>query len=141
MPSAPQKRQGMSFSWVRDRIFVKQALASARFLCEVNPAHAAFIAEASDRNYLEGHHLIPLSCQPPFSISIDVYANLVGLCPNCHRFLRFARRADRRTVLSDLYSARADRLHHGGTDVNHDGFPAAASRQTLRMGHGWRHGQ
>ena len=38
------------------------------------------------------------------------------------RSLHFARRADRQPVLSSLYTARADRLHHSGIDVSHDEF-------------------
>ena len=127
---SPRKRQTAASAWVRDRIIVQQALAGARFLCEVNPAHATFIAEASDRNYLEGHHLIPLSRQSAFANSLDVYANLVGLCPNCHRFLHFARCVDRQPVLSALYSARAARLHHSGIDLSHDDFLAATMRSS-----------
>jgi len=121
---APRRRSAASFAWVRDRIIVQQALASAEFLCGVNPSHTTFIAEASNRNYLEGHHLIPLSQQATFANSLDIYANIVGLCPNCHRFLHLARRADRQPILSSLYTSRVHRLAQSGIAITHDAFLA-----------------
>ena len=38
---------------------------------------------------MEAHHLIPLKFQDDFHYSIDVPANIVSLCPNCHREVHF----------------------------------------------------
>lgn len=118
----PQRRQIESSRWNRDRIIVQQALRSAHFLCEVNPAHTTFIAESTGKNYIEGHHIIPMNCQDAFANSLDIYANILGVCPNCHRLLHYARQAERRSALKTIYSARAERLCHSGISLSKDEF-------------------
>ena len=120
----PQRRLVESARWNRDRIIIQQALRSARFLCEVNPAHTTFIAEASGENYIEGHHIIPMCRQNSFENSLDIYANILGVCPNCHRLLHYARQAERRSALNTIYSARAERLCHSGILLGRDDFLA-----------------
>ena len=53
-------------------------------MCELDNSHKTFQQENS-RNYVEGHHAIPMHAQEDFEHSIDVPENIVALCPNCHR--------------------------------------------------------
>lgn len=59
---------------------------------------------------MEGHHLIPLKHQTKFSNGIDVYANIVCLCPICHRLLHFGIQSEKAYVAEYLYERRSERL-------------------------------
>ena len=74
----------------------------------------SFIANNTDHAYMEGHHLIPMRWQESFNTSLDVYANIVCLCPTCHRLLHFGRDCDKIPVLDKLYYERFDRLQTAG---------------------------
>ena len=122
--SLPKKRE---YHWNRDRIIVEQVLQSDKYLCEVDLRHKTFIARRNDQPYLEGHHLIPLARQKEFKVSLDVYANIIGLCPNCHRQLHFGKQTEIRDILKPIYTARAARFHNSGFTLSKDEFLALAA--------------
>ena len=65
------------------------ALNHAKHKCE--PCHKnTFKNKSTGLQYVEGHHLIPLSCQKSFNYSLDVEENVVALCPMCHSKLHHA---------------------------------------------------
>lgn len=117
----PQKRE---YRWNRDRIIVEQVLLVDKYLCEIDPQHKTFVARRNDQPYLEGHHLIPLARQKEFDVSLDVYANIIGLCPNCHRQLHFGRQSEIRAILKPIYDVRAARFHNSGLELSKDEFLA-----------------
>ena len=129
VPVAPPKSlpKKLEYHWNRDRIIVEQVLQSDKYLCEVDPKHKTFIARRNDQPYLEGHHLIPLARQKEFKVSLDVYANIIGLCPNCHRLLHFGKQTEIRDILKPIYTARADRFHNSGFTLSKDEFLALAA--------------
>ena len=122
--SLPKKQE---YHWNRDRIIVEQVLLADKYLCEVDSKHKTFIARRNDQPYLEGHHLISLARQKEFKVSLDVYANIIGLCPNCHRQLHFGKQAEIRDILRPIYDARADRLYNSGITLLKDEFLAIAA--------------
>ena len=122
--SLPKKQE---YHWNRDRIIVEQVLQADKYLCEINPKHKTFIARRNDQPYLEGHHLIPLAKQKDFKVSLDVYANIIGLCPNCHRQLHFGKQTEIRDILKPIYTARAARLQNSGITLSKDEFLAVAA--------------
>lgn len=61
------------------------ALKYANYKCEINPEHKSFISGSTGKEYVEAHHIIPLSQQCNYKKSLDVEANIVALCPNCHK--------------------------------------------------------
>lgn len=71
---------------------------------------------------MEGHHLIPLKSQPKFECSIDVYANVVCLCPNCHRLMHFGRDKERIYMAESFYEHRSERLAKSGLDISKKDF-------------------
>lgn len=83
--------------------------AVALGVCEACGTDKTFLKE-NGRQYFEGHHLVPLSRQASFNVSLDVPANVVCLCPTCHRFLHFGATQDRRRCLLRIYEKRADAL-------------------------------
>lgn len=75
---------------------------------------------------MEGHHIIPMKKQESFNTSLDVYANIVCLCPTCHRLLHFGRERDKKPVLDKLYFERSERLANSGIKISHEEFINAA---------------
>lgn len=72
--------------------------------------------------YMEGHHAIPMKFQDKFNYSIDIYANIVCLCPICHRLLHYGIASEKDKVLNKIYSARADRLAACGIRIGKADF-------------------
>ena len=95
----PRLSPNVTYGWNRDRVIVEQVLALDKYHCEINPLHKTFVTRYNNKLYLEGHHLIPLSKQMYFEKSLDVYANIIGLCLNCHRQLQFGKIADVQDII------------------------------------------
>lgn len=87
--------------------------ARAKGICEVCGEKETFLKE-DGHQYFEGHHLIQMSLQASFRVSLDVPGNVVCLCPECHRFLHFGRQKDRKRCLTDIYNRRASILAEAG---------------------------
>ena len=101
-------------TWNRSEIIKCQSIRLANYECEINRKHATFISARNGMPYMEGHHTIPMRLQDSFDISLDVYANIVCVCPTCHRFLQFGRKEDKLIIAEKIYYNRADRLAHSG---------------------------
>ena len=129
IPVAPPKSlpKIQSYQWNRDRIIVEQVLQADKYLCEVNSNHKTFVARRNAQPYLEGHHIIPLSRQKEFNVSLDVYANIIGLCPTCHRQLHFGKQSEIRKILKPVYDLRAERFVKSGIAISKDEFLAIAA--------------
>lgn len=111
-----------TMEWRRNRIIKKQALEFAQYKCEVDSGHITFIAAATMKPYMEGHHAVPMKEQNNFDVSLDVYANIVCLCPICHRLLHYGKVSRKREVLEQIYIARDDRLQNSGIYLTKDQF-------------------
>jgi 5-methylcytosine-specific restriction protein A len=85
----PEKHTKIQTSWGRSSIIKIQTIESARYQCEINLEHYTFIARSTGHPYMEGHHVLPMKYQDKFDKSLDVYANIVCLCPICHRLLHY----------------------------------------------------
>lgn len=108
--------------WVRSEIVKSQTLKIANYKCEINDDHKTFIEARNGKQYMEGHHTIPMKCQSFFNTSLDVYANIVCICPVCHRLLHFGRTEDKLLLAEKIYYNRADRLAHSGIALSHNEF-------------------
>ena len=62
--------------------------------------------------------MIPLSEQDNYEYSLDVPANIVSLCSNCHNQLHYG--IDPVPLLTKLYEARKDELKAAGIDISLD---------------------
>ena len=94
----------------RDPVKAANAKAAANYLCEHNNQHATFTNKATNRNYVEAHHLIPMQLQSKFFYSLDIEANIVSLCPVCHRMIHHATNEEKREIITKLYNERVERL-------------------------------
>ena len=77
-----------TITYQRDFSVAKRALFNSGYKCELDNTHITFIT-CNGLPYVEAHHLIPLSKQSEFEYSLDVEANIISLCPNCHRKLHY----------------------------------------------------
>jgi 5-methylcytosine-specific restriction endonuclease McrA len=84
------------------------AIAHSNYKCESDPSHSSFIRKNRNEPYLEPHHLIPLSKQSQFQYSLDVEANIVSLCSNCHNEVHYGQ--DYKRLIEVLFSKRKTRL-------------------------------
>ena len=108
--------------WKRSNILRRQVIASANYMCEIDKTHESFIAESTGKPYMEGHHAIPMRLQPKFDCSLDIYANIICLCPLCHRKIHLGRKAERKVMMLQLYAERVDRLVKSGIHLSKEEF-------------------
>lgn len=106
----------------RSSIVKVQSLKAAKYMCEINDGHKTFTAVSNLEQYMEGHHLIPLQMQDEFKYSLDNYANIVCLCPTCHRLLHYGVDAEKKECLEELYKARHTRLCSIGIELSRNQF-------------------
>lgn len=71
----------------RSRIYKDEALEQANYQCEFNNSHTTFLV--NNKQYMEGHHLIPISNQNKFDKNLDTPINIISLCPNCHKMAHY----------------------------------------------------
>ena len=104
--------------WNRSTIIKKQVLEAAKNECEINKEHQTFIAQSTGKQYMEGHHLIPMKKQSLFNVSLDVYANIVCLCPTCHRLLHYGLNSNKEEMLNRMYTMRNTRFANSGINIS-----------------------
>lgn len=92
----------------RNQSVVSNALAFAKYMCENNCSNNLFMRKNKPVFYTEAHHLIPLKFQEYFETSLDVEANVISLCPMCHRLIHHGLNNDK--VIEKLYKNRKSRL-------------------------------
>ena len=94
------------------------AVARANYHCEIDPSHESFVRRSNGKNYVEAHHLIPLSYWKEFEYSIDVEANIVALCSTCHNRIHLGQ--DAKDLVKALYEKRKDELEQSGIGIDID---------------------
>lgn len=87
----------------------------ASFKCEIDAQHKTFINK-SGKNFIECHHLIPLKYQDEFKYSLDVFANIVCLCPLCHRIIHNAKNSEKE--VAEIYKKRIKDLKKAGIEIS-----------------------
>ncbi|AXK51618.1 HNH endonuclease [Spiroplasma alleghenense] len=77
-----------------------------------------FPEKKEGNNYVEIHHLIPREFSGNFGYSIEVAANYVSLCPNCHRMLHIGKSDFKKEYIKLLYLDRKNRLKKCKLDIS-----------------------
>lgn len=108
--------------WKRSNILRTQVIQFADNKCELDNTHESFIAEKDHKPYMEGHHGLPMKLQNKFDHSLDVYANIICLCPLCHRRIHYGLKDERRELISRIYDIRASRLITSGIQINRNDY-------------------
>lgn len=102
----PEQKEYITKKYERSIIEATKAKELANWCCEIDNTHSTFLAKSNNKQYVEAHHLIPVSAQKYFNSSIDCSSNIVSLCPNCHRLIHFANDAEKIELLQKLYKKR-----------------------------------
>lgn len=55
-------------------------------------------------NFVECHHIIPLSLSDSFSENLDCINNIIPLCPNCHKAIHLSNSAFKEPLISRIYN-------------------------------------
>jgi len=95
----------------------RRAIIDSGFSCEVDERHESFTRKDSEHKYTEAHHLIPRKHQRKFINSLDVIANIVSLCSNCHNCVHYGSTAERNSIIEKLFEKRQQRLSVVGLDI------------------------
>lgn len=106
--------------YARDIKVASNAILIANYECEIDSNHKSFIRKSNGKNYTEAHHLIPMEFQDNFEYSLDVEANIVSICSNCHNCLHYGLDKEKILLLEQLYNNRIDRLNKVGLSVTFD---------------------
>ena len=122
IPVAEMRQSKKTSIWKRDRVICHQVIVAAHFLCEISREHKTFMTKETNRPYMEGHHIIPLAKQKSFSHSLDVYANIISLCPVCHRLLHYGIEKKKLPALKKIWLTRQKRLTQSGLDMDLEHF-------------------
>ncbi len=111
-PQKPPEKQDCNGinKYRRNGSYAKQALEQANYECEINSKHTTFISKATNKQYMEAHHLFPMSAQEEISNSLDIPANIIALCPECHRKIHFAKTEEKNEIILSLYKNRESEL-------------------------------
>lgn len=103
----------------------KHALCLADYKCEYDINHSTF-KTSKGYNYMEGHHLIPCTYSNAIDFwnkyhrNIDSEANIVSLCPTCHRRIHFGSYDEKTEIIKQLYNQRIDKLKSIGINISLD---------------------
>ncbi|MEC8067150.1 MAG: HNH endonuclease [Pseudomonadota bacterium] len=108
LPEKGESVEGKSY-YKRNPAIGKAVIESEGFLCCIDPAHKTFQNERGNQ-FMEAHHIIPISFQNEWDVNIDCRANVVSLCPNCHRQVHNGNGNAKRYILNKLFNLRVDEL-------------------------------
>ncbi|WAJ69524.1 HNH endonuclease [Catenovulum adriaticum] len=102
----------------RDVTLAAQVMRRKNYTCEFSKNHSTFTSASTDHPYVEIHHLIPISNNKDFAYSLDVQANLIVLCPNCHRAIHYGDAETKLPLIKTFYKKRKAALASSGIEVD-----------------------
>lgn len=73
----------------RNPQIIKAVLEKSDYKCFFNEEHITFPSNTR-KNYVEGHHIIPVSLNDSFEEELDCEDNVIALCPNCHKAIHLS---------------------------------------------------
>ena len=125
IPNRPQPKPSLSSrgsvkGWATNPGIAKQVLEVRNYQCEANNSHITFTSDVTGNNYVKCHHLIPMKLQDNFNYSLDVPANIVALCPNCHRLFHHAKSDEKGNLIRKFYHERENKLRDFGVSISID---------------------
>lgn len=115
-PPAPLKEHSSQI-YQRDRSVAAESIRSSQYLCQIDHNHFSFKSQTTNENYVEAHHIIPISTQALFNYSIDCMPNIASLCPVCHRQIHFGYKSDKRRLLEILWDKKQEDILKAGIDI------------------------
>ncbi|MDK1288607.1 HNH endonuclease [Pseudoalteromonas umbrosa] len=122
--ASPEEPKGSSISTIvrynRNPKLAREAISRARYICEYDKNHTTFISGTTKNNFLEAHHLLPVSEESSelFKVNLDVLENIIALCPNCHRAIHYGDQETKFKLLEKLFNNRKENLAQKGIRLN-----------------------
>jgi 5-methylcytosine-specific restriction enzyme A len=98
----------------RNTKFISDAKNRDDFKCQVNHKHITFIS--NEKNYVEGHHIIPMFQQKNYEFNLDDIDNIISLCPNCHRKIHSA--DNKNKIIDTLYNLNKKYMESNSVQVD-----------------------
>ena len=114
----------------RNRIMVQQLEKACNYHCNMDPSHTTFLVKDESHQYMEGHHIIPLKNEIDLKVGLDCPANILVLCPTCHRFFHYGTYQEREEKLKAIYDQRGERLLNSGITLDRNQFLDLANDRT-----------
>lgn len=118
IPRSKPKKYGGTERYSTNPRRARCSLENANFQCELNSSHKTFVNKRSGKQYMEAHHLVPMSKQGSFEFDIDVPENILCICPNCHRKIHLADDEEKTKVLEQAYEMRKSALPSRGIKID-----------------------
>lgn len=100
----------------KNAMIARQSMEVANYRCEYDPEHETFDTN-NGKPYVEVHHLIPIKEQDRFNFYLDNSANIVVLCPNCHKAIHMGSDEVKEKMLRKLFYPRAEKLESKGIEL------------------------
>lgn len=108
-PKAEKKQRNGKKVPDRKKNTARKAIRRAEYLCEYDRDHHSFPRRKTLKPYMEPHHLIPLQFEDEFENSLDVQANIVSLCSECHNRIHYG--AYPKEMIEKLWIQRKDEIN------------------------------
>lgn len=117
-PTPPAKlKENSTQIYQRSRRVAAEAIQNNNYLCQINPGHVFFKSRTTKQNYVEAHHIIPISTQALFEYSIDCVPNIACLCPVCHRQIHYGYTGERTELLEVLWNKQYREIEKAGIEL------------------------
>ena len=101
----PKKHTQTTQVYERNQELKNICINRANFQCEIDKNHKSFIS-SKQHNYVEAHHIIPLSFQNKFDVNLDSLENLISLCPICHKAIHNGSKEEKLKILKLIHIIR-----------------------------------
>ncbi|MGE6630751.1 HNH endonuclease [Bacillus sp. NPDC077027] len=120
--SEPEKKSSLVSKYQRNITVAEKGLITANYLCEVDSNHMFFTSATTGKNYVEAHHLVPLSLQKQFKCNLDVLENISCLCVVCHKKIHHSIFEEKVHILTDLFRQREEGFNKIGLNIDLNSF-------------------
>ncbi|AOX43736.1 hypothetical protein S100390_v1c03930 [Spiroplasma sp. NBRC 100390] len=89
----------------RNKKIVDQILSKSGNKCFFDKKHYSFTSPKMD-NYLEAHHIVPVSMKDSFSQDLDVEENMIAICPNCHKSFHYSINDNKIKIIDEVWKKK-----------------------------------
>lgn len=112
---------GAGKKWKTDSKIKKVKIEKENYKCIINGDDMVYFTSAStNENYVEGHHMIPMSFQGMYEelgINLDVMNNIVPLSAENHRKIHFANEEGKKEIITAIWSKVQNELNKVDPDL------------------------